>query len=699
MENRTKLHRAVTVVPALLIGLLLTAGVLNMIGFWAQPAQGASGISSDQAAVGGDSVYGISDAALTSPLSLTQVTLTGPASGLVNSDLIFTATVLPLTVTGNVTYRWEMSGLSPLTHTAGLTDVTQLSWALTGTQRVTVTAVNGYPPVTATLPVLIEPRRVYLPFIGTPTTDLTIAGVEVIQTVQTPGNTVPLVTGRPTVIRVYALSNRLISGYPVTISVAGTRHGAPLPGSPLIVATNTIRETINPGDLASSVNVPLPFDWLSGPVSLEITVDQDDVIHEFNEGNNTSSLGVIFTDVPPLEIMIVPIDYTHTPTGQYFPGPSDENISDWIFRTFPVHAVNVTIRAPLAYAGDMSVSSEWNNLLYAVTNLKSTDGSPSELVYYGYLPSSNSAGESYPRAWGGIGWIGMRTSLGVRYNNATSSGRLAAHEIGHNFGRRHAPCGGPSGVDPAYPYANASIGHYGLDTSQMTIWSPDTTKDLMSYCSPKWLSDYTYIGLYDNQRAYGAPAEAPPEDLAFFFRATIPVDGAIEILPGYALTDVPITAPGQSDYTVELIGPDGRVVASHPVAVLESPYEENPFQAISAVLPHPGGAIVEVRLVQGGQVRAARTLHGASATPQTQPALIVETDGRMRLVWGAAEEPALVRFKPDDRSTWTTLRLDQTGGSLSLDPSAFPSAEGILEISLGDTLQPTLWQIPVDSGE
>ena len=48
-----------------------------------------------------------------------------------------------------------------------------------------------------------------------------------------------------------------------------------------------------------------------------------------------------------------------------------------------------------------------------------------------------------------------------------------AHELGHNFGRNHAPCGSPPNVDPAYPYPGADIGTLGCDIfSPASPWSP-----------------------------------------------------------------------------------------------------------------------------------------------------------------------------------------------------------------------------------
>ena len=52
------------------------------------------------------------------------------------------------------------------------------------------------------------------------------------------------------------------------------------------------------------------------------------------------------------------------------------------------------------------------------------------------------------------------------------------------------------GVDTKYPYAGGDIGSWGWDARSKTLMQP-TVKDMMGYCEPAWISDYTYTGLAD----------------------------------------------------------------------------------------------------------------------------------------------------------------------------------------------------------
>ena len=77
---------------------------------------------------------------------------------------------------------------------------------------------------------------------------------------------------------------------------------------------------------------------------------------------------------------------------------------------------------------------------------------------------------------------------------------FSAHEIGHNLGMSHAPCGNPADPDPNFPYADGTVGQYGFDVNGQTV-ADKTQPDIMSYCDPEWVSDYTYKMWYADQMA------------------------------------------------------------------------------------------------------------------------------------------------------------------------------------------------------
>lgn len=79
-----------------------------------------------------------------------RVSISGPTTGTVNAAQTFTATVAPTLATTPITYVWQASGQSLVTHTRGLSDTASFIWTQPGTQVITVTVTNVVSTVVAT---------------------------------------------------------------------------------------------------------------------------------------------------------------------------------------------------------------------------------------------------------------------------------------------------------------------------------------------------------------------------------------------------------------------------------------------------------------------------------------------------------------------------------------------------------------------
>jgi PKD repeat protein len=92
---------------------------------------------------------------------LSDLNLEGPAAGVIDVSYPFTATVEPADATLPITYVWQATGHSPVTRTRGLSDRVPFAWPVTGTQTVTVTALNvGAAILSASHPITIyEPAH------------------------------------------------------------------------------------------------------------------------------------------------------------------------------------------------------------------------------------------------------------------------------------------------------------------------------------------------------------------------------------------------------------------------------------------------------------------------------------------------------------------------------------------------------------
>lgn len=454
-----------------------------------------------------------------------------------------------------------------------------------------VSAAQPNPTYTAYLPVAPIRSREAL-------SDLTITHVGLYQSVQNQSNDVVLIAGKPALLRIFAQTSHS-SGSSILsrIRVEARRNGQFL-GS-LTSGTAPVSKNPTVENMGSTFNLELPADWIYGELELTATIDDADAIPELSESNNTLRTSFNFHSVAPLRLTIVPIVYTDTMTGKTYSRPGYDPISDWLRSAFPLSDVIVDIHDPVAFTGDLRRANDWGQMLQSITALWGNEVGPgSSHVYFGLIPNITTDGSAwFNGGLSGLGWVGQRVSIGIDLGPRT--GPSAAHEIGHNLGRRHAPCGNPPSVDLNFPYANASIGVYGVDTTAETLLAPDQTHDLMSYCGPEWVSDYTYEALFHDQSLRGTQMGMTGDGT--FITTLVDGDDSASIL-GLDTTGI----DAEANLQVQVVDRKGVVLGTYPAEIYSAEEEGVSLRMLGAFVPSMGSgqSIKKFRFVSGDAVIA-----------------------------------------------------------------------------------------------
>ncbi len=207
---------------------------------------------------------------------------------------------------------------------------------------------------------------------------------------------------------------------------------------------------------------------------------------------------------------------------------------------------------------------------------------------------------------------------------------------------RHAPCGGAANPDPDYPYADGNIGGWGFDIEQSTLVDPGQG-DLMSYCRPRWISDYQFTSATDHRLR--EEATTPMPDVAAARVPTLLVwggadaNGVPSLRPAFLVDATPALPPPCTAYALSAHTTDGAPAFSYAFDMPEVADSDGGGGFVFAIpadgdwaadlrsitLAGPGGTtvldhdtddpMVILRDPRSGQVRAF--LRGAAATAMT----------------------------------------------------------------------------------
>ena len=441
------------------------------------------------------------------------------------------------------------------------------------------------------LPLIIAPPKpLFLPFVSKdwppPPVDLFVNRVELIQGITMSDGYTVHVASRPALLRAFVG----LSGQPSQLGVTGrlTRHVGGVPYDSIDAGPITALPSPDEGALSQTLNFSLPAHWLTAGTSYVLQLDPNNAINELSDANNryppSGQQAFDFAVAPALDVVIVPVRYARPGAPVSLPNTSDLSYLTWMpFKVYPVPAINYTVRGTaLNFTGDLRTTQGWIDLLNAVTTIHAVEDLVEHKTYYALVDSVAVDGCS-GGCIAGIGWVNNPPPGGYGSKSAAGFAGFPSapgeasptftHEMAHNFGRRHAPCGTSSGLGP-YPYGSgAPIGQWGYDPATSALYHPSNFRDYMSYCSPEWTSDFTYRALYDAwawvSTPYGSAGSATALQQALMVKGQVDETGRV-VIEATEISTVP-SALLQSDgpYQVELLDRTGRVLHTQSFDVVE----------------------------------------------------------------------------------------------------------------------------------
>ncbi|MDR3670311.1 MAG: IPT/TIG domain-containing protein [Holophaga sp.] len=513
---------------------------------------------------------------------------------------------------------------------------------------------------------------------------LQIESMYITQAVQRMGGPVPLVAGREGLLRVFLRANAENTAAPTVRVCIQNARGQSVFGGEIAAPRTGVPTALREMLLEDSWNLPVPASALQpgNTILLELLPDPVDGSVEAPVRSYPANgvPGVLdIRPVPPLRITLFPVRSGAAVGNVDRDGRTAESWLTRIRQYYPVQEVDIKVgpvfTSPVPLGTDFTSYVALRDSLEAKRLLED-----SRSLRYGYgvfaMPMD---GDVTGLAMDGASGSGLERSA-IGWDDPGGRDRqncfdTFAHELGHTFGRRHAPCGSAATPDLAFSYPGGSIGACGFDVASGELKPPSSYSDVMGQCYPRWVSDYTYEAVLDF-RAWEAGRPAPdlrptagdPDATASLLVWGTIDQGRLAWRPAFT-SPQPAAPPAPGDYTLECLDRRGRALmrpipfAAKPIADLPTRRDYRSFVLLVPMTPAMRAWPFTLRVRKGGR-RLPETgrFQAPGAVAAREPVARRWGEGVVHLGWDHGSWPGVVVKDPHTHAILTIA----TGGAIEL---------------------------------
>lgn len=564
------------------------------------------------------------------------------------------------------------------------------------------------------------------------THQFSIAGWEVTQGIQSLDNDVPLVAGKETYVRVFP---RLDAGDPSRVVEArlyGSRGGVDLPGSPLLpenypVPVFTDEPLRYRGNLNWNWLFKLPASWTKveagsiprqdANLTLRVVLDPRGLSGDTTPANNELADDFVFTAKAPICMTLVSV-LTSAPyqatydisTGltvemaeRMLPTVRILKDATWMQLKETQYCTKDGKFGPYC-EGPYELDDDASDLLTLMVELDSLQDDPTicgdtnARTLFGGIVHQDSNWDAAGIARLGtdvfLSKVPVYGSWSGPFNRESRLATTLAHETAHDLNRMHIDCGDPARPDANYPYdpcvlddgeLDAAGTHWGFDEQYWEVIDPSDNADFLSYARDRWISDYTWKGIFNTTDPASVASQLQNPFAAADSHAVTLASGQMNpasgwgrlihvvnyptaeasagLLEKWAATEAPVWgAQASTPYHLRLLDGGGQVLDDREIELSELDDVEAQTLPFLATFPTPNEPVAKLQLMSGQTLLY-------ELIPSSQPPVISilspagnETVDRAIILEWMAQDANVndqlhfsVQYSPDQGASWDSL--------------------------------------------